>query len=62
MVAVPEIVAVGRVTTVIIALPDCVCEHDGAPAEVTLTKAYVEFAVNAGVVRLAVPVPFKAMV
>ena len=39
IVAVPEIVAVGSVTIVITALPDCVCEQVGVPDDVILTKA-----------------------
>ena len=61
-VVVPEIVAVGNTPTVITAVPVCACEQVGVPAEVILTKVYVLFEVNAGVVRVADPEASNTMV
>jgi hypothetical protein len=59
---VPEINAVGKAFTVTIAEPVRVWLQDGVPEEVTLTKAYVLFAVNDGVVIELVPDPFNTIV
>ena len=51
----PEIDAVGKAVTVTVALAVCAWLQIGVAVVVTLTKAYVEFTVNTGVVTLAFP-------
>ena len=51
----PEIDAVGNAVTVTVALAVCAWLQIGVAVVVTLTKAYVEFTVNTGVVTLAFP-------
>jgi hypothetical protein len=59
---VPDIDAVGKAFTVTIAEPVRVWLQVGVADEATLTKAYVLFAVNDGVVTEFVPDPFNTIV
>ena len=54
--------AVGKAFTVIVTLPLAVLLQTGVVALATLTKLYVEFAVNTGVVTLAFPVASNKIV
>ena len=50
IVAAPEIVAVGIEITVTVTASDNVWMHGFVPEDITLTKVYVAFAINKGVV------------
>ena len=61
IVVVPEIVAVGNAFTVTVIESVSVLVHGFTPDDVTLTKVYVAFVVNKGVVMVFAPAESKTI-